>query len=68
MQYEDADDGRAVYYTQKIEALIQQYKEQLEEKTFDKDLFDAIMEAITIYKDGRVVFTMKNGATMTETL
>ena len=68
LQYEDADDGRAVYYTQKIEALIQQYKEQLEEKTFDKDLFDAIMEAITIYKDGRVVFTMKNGATMTETL
>ena len=68
LQYEDADDGRAVYYTQKIEALIQQYKEQLEEKTFDKDLFDAIMEAITIYKDGRVVFTMKNRATMTETL
>ena len=68
LQYEDADDGRAVYYTQKIEDLIQQYKEQLEEKTFDKELFDAIMEAITIYKDGRVVFTMKNGATMTETL
>ena len=68
LQYEDADDGRAVYYTQKIEDLIQQHKEQPEEKTFDKDLFDAIMEAITIYKDGRVVFTLKNGATITETL
>ena len=68
LQYEDADDGGAAYYTQKIEDLIQQHKEQSEEKTFDKDLFDAIMEAITIYKDGRVVFTLKNGATMTETL
>ena len=68
LQYEDADDGRAAYYTQKIEDLIQQHKEQPEEKTFDKDLFDAIMEAITIYKDGRVVFTLKNGAAMTETL
>ena len=68
LQYEDADDGGAAYYTQKIEDLIQQYKEQLEEKTFDKELFDAIMEAITIYKDGRVVFTLKNGATITETL
>ena len=68
LQYEDADDGGAAYYTQKIEDLIQQHKEQPEEKTFDKDLFDAIMEAITIYKDGRVVFTLKNGATMTETL
>ena len=68
LQYEDADDGRAAYYTQKIEDLMQQHKEQSEEKTFDKDLFDAIMEAITIYKDGRVVFTLKNGATMTETL
>ena len=68
LQYEDADDGRAAYYTQKIEDLIQQHKEQPEEKTFDKDLFDAIMEAITIYKDGRVVFTLKNGATMTEVL
>ena len=68
LQYEDADDGRAVYYTQKIEDLIQQYKEQPEEKTFDKDLFDAIIEAITIYKDGRVVFTLKNGATMTKAL
>lgn len=66
--YENADDGGAEYYTQKIEDLIQQYKGQLEEKTFDKDLFDSIIEAITIYKDGRVVFTMKNGATMTETL
>ena len=68
LQYEDADDGGAAYYTQKIEDLIQQHKEQSEEKTFDKKLFDAIMEAITIYKDGRVVFTLKNGATMTETL
>ena len=68
LQYEDADDGGAAYYTQKIEDLIQQHKEQPEEKTFDKDLFDAIIEAITIYKDGRVVFTLKNGATMTETL
>ena len=66
--YENADDGGAEYYTQKIEDLIQQYKGQLEEKTFDKDLFDAIIEAITIYKDGRVVFTMKNRATITETL
>ena len=68
LQYEDADDGGAGYYTQKIEDLIQQHKEQPEEKTFDKDLFDAIIEAITIYKDGKVVFTLKNGATMTETL
>ena len=66
--YENADDGGAAYYTQKIEDLIQKHKEQPEEKTFDKDLFDSIMEAITIYKDGRVVFTLKNGATMTETL
>ena len=68
LQYEDSDDGGAAYYAQKIEDLIQQHKEQPDEKTFDKDLFDAIMEAITIYKDGRVVFTLKNGATMTETL
>ena len=68
LQYENADDGGAAYYTQKIEDLIQQHKEQSEEKTFDKDLFDAIIEAITIYKDGRVVFTLKNGAAMTETL
>ena len=68
LQYEDADDGRAAYYTQKIENLIQQHKERSEEKTFDKDLFDAIIEAITIYKDGRVVFTLKNGATKTEVL
>ena len=66
--YETADDGGVAYYTKKIEDLIQQHKEQPEEKTFDKDLFDAIIEAITIYKDGRVVFTLKNGATMTETL
>ena len=68
MQYEDTDAGGVAYYTQKIEDLIQQYKEQPEEKTFNKDLFDAIIEAITIYKDGRVVFTLKNGAAMTETL
>ena len=68
LQYEDFDDGGAAYYTQKIEDLIQQHKEQSEEKTFDKNLFDAIMEAITIYKDGRVVFTLKNGATKTEVL
>ena len=67
LQYEDADDGRAVYYTQKIEGLIQQYKGKSEEKTFDKDLFDAIIEDITIYKDGRVVFTLKNGVAITET-
>ena len=66
--YETAGDGRAAYYTKKIEDLIQQHKEQPEEKTFDKDLFDAIIEAITIYKDGRVVFTLKNGATKTEVL
>ena len=66
--YENADDGGAAYHTQKIEDLIQQHKEQSEEKTFDKELFDAIIEAITIYKDGRVVFTLKNGAMMTETL
>ena len=68
LQYEDTDDGGAAYYTQKIEDLIQQYKEQPEEKTFNKDLFDAIIATITIYKDGRVVFTLKNGATMTEVL
>lgn len=68
LQYEDTDDGGAAYYTQKIEDLIQQYKEQPEEKTFNKDLFDAIIEDITIYKDGRVVFTLKNGETMTEVL
>lgn len=66
--YETTDDGGAAYYTKKIEDLIQQHKEQTEEKTFDKDLFDAIIEAITIYKDGKVVFTLKNGAAMTETL
>jgi site-specific DNA recombinase len=68
LQYEDSDDGGAEYYTNKIVDLLQQHKEQSEEKTFDKDLFDAIMEVITIYKDGRVVFTLKNGATMTEIL
>lgn len=68
LQYEDVDDGGAAYYTKKIEDLIQQYKEQPEEKTFDKDLFDTITQTITVYKDGRVVFTLKNRATMTETL
>ena len=67
LQYEAADDGGAAYYTQKIEGLIQQYKGKSEEKTFDKDLFDAIIEDITIYKDGRVVFTLKNCVAMTET-
>ena len=33
--YENADDGGAAYHTQKIEDLIQQHKEQSEEKTFD---------------------------------
>ena len=66
--YETAGDGRAAYYTKKIEDLIQQHKEQPEEKTFDKDLFDTITQTITVYKDGRVVFTLKNGAAMTETL
>ena len=68
LQYEDADDGGAEYYTKKIEDLMQQYKEQQEEKTFDKDLFDTITQTITVYKDGRVVFTLKNGAAMTEVL
>ena len=68
LQYETADDGGAAYYTKKIEDSIQQHKEQPEEKTFDKDLFNAIIEAITIYKDSRVVFTLKNGVAMTETL
>lgn len=66
--YENADDGGAEYYSKKIENLIQQHKERSEEKIFDKDLFDAIIEVITIYKDGRVMFTLKNGATMTEKL
>ncbi len=66
--YENADDGGAEYYTQKVEDLLQQHKEQSEEKNFDKNLFDAIIETITIYKDGRVVFILKNGATVTETL
>ncbi len=66
--YENADDGGDAYHTQKIEDLIQQHKEQSEEKTFDKDLFDAIIEAITIYKDGRIVFTLKNGVAMTKLL
>lgn len=66
--YENADDGGAEYYTQKVENLLQQHKEQSEEKIFNKNLFDAIIETITIYKDSRVVFTLKNGATMTEIL
>ena len=68
LQYEDADDGGAGYYTKKIEDLIQQYKEQPEEKTFDKDLFDMITQTITVYKDVTVVFTLKNGVSITETL
>ena len=66
--YENTDDGGAEYYSKKIENLLQQHKERSEEKIFDEDLFDAIIEVITIYKDGRVMFTLKNGATMTETL
>jgi site-specific DNA recombinase len=68
LQYEDADDGGTAYYTKKIEDLIQQHKEQPQEKTFDKDLFDMLTQTITVYKDGRVVFTLKNGVSITETL
>ena len=68
LQYEDADDGGAEYYTKKIEDLIQQHKEQPKEKTFDKDLFDTITQTITVYKDGRVEFILKNGVSITETL
>ena len=39
-----------------------------EEKTFDKDLFEFITQTITIYKDGRVMFTLKNGVNVTEML
>ena len=42
--------------------------EQTEEKTFDKDLFESITQTITIYKDGRVMFTLKNGVNVTEML
>lgn len=68
LRYEDVDDGGTAYYTKKIEDLIQQHKEQPKEKTFDKDLFDTITQTITVYKDGRVVFTLKNGVSITETL
>ncbi len=68
LQYENADDGGAEYYTNKIKNLVWQYKERSEDKTFDKDLFDAIIKTITIHKDGRVVFTLKNGVSITETL
>ena len=66
--YENADDGGAEYYSKKIENLLQQHKEQTEEKTFDKDLFELITQTITIYKDGRVMFTLKNGVNVTEML
>lgn len=66
LQYEDSDDGGAEYYTNKILDLLQQHKEQTEEKTFDKDLFEFITQTITIYKDGRVMFTLKNGVNVTE--
>ena len=68
LQYEDSDDGGAEYYTNKIVDLLQQHKEQTEEKTFDKDLFKSITQTITIYKDGRVMFTLKNGVNVTEML
>lgn len=68
LQYEDVDDGGAEYYTNKIVDLLQQHKEQTEEKTFDKDLFESITQTITIYKDGRVMFTLKNGVNVTEML
>lgn len=68
LQYEDSDDGGAEYYTNKIVDLLQQHKEQTEEKTFDKDLFESITQTITIYKDGRVMFTLKNGVNVTEML
>ena len=68
LRYEDVDDGGTAYYAKKIEDLIQQHKEQPKEKTFDKDLFDTITQTITVYKDGRVVFTLKNGVSITETL
>ena len=68
LQYEDSDDGRAEYYTNKIIDLLQQHKEQAEEKTFDKDLFESITQTITIYKDGRVMFTLKNRVNVTEML
>lgn len=68
LRYEDVDDGGTAYYTKKIEDLIQQHKEQPKEKTFDKGLFDTITQTITVYKDGRVVFTLKNGVSITETL
>ena len=79
LQYESADDGSAIYYTKKIEDLIRQRKEQIgklqsgifdkkQDETFDKELFDAIIKTILIYRDGRVAFTLKNGATITEIL
>lgn len=68
LQYEDSDDGGAEYYTNKIVDLLQQHKEQTEEKTFDKDLFESITQTITIYKDGRVMFILKNGVNVTEML
>ena len=79
LQYESADDGSAIYYTKKIEDLIQQRTEQRNElqasipdekqdETFDKELFDAIIRTILIYRDGRVAFMLKNGAIITEIL
>ena len=68
LQYEDSDDGGAEYYTNKILDLLQQHKEQTEEKTFDKDLFEFITQKIPIYKEGRVMFTLKNGVNVTEML
>ena len=79
LQYESADDGSTIYYTTKIEDLIQQRTEQRNElqasipdekpdETFDKELFDAIIRTILIYQDGRVAFMLKNGAIVTEML
>lgn len=79
LQYESADDGSTIYYTTKIEDLIQQRTEQRNElqasipdekqdETFDKELFDAIIRTILIYRDGRVAFMLKNGAIVTEML
>ena len=50
LQYEDSDDGGAEYYTNKIVDLLQQHKEQTEEKTFDKDLFKSITKQLPYTK------------------
>ena len=50
------------------DAKIQTLANMTDEKTFDKDLFESITQTITIYKDGRVMFTLKNGVNVTEML